>query len=191
MLTARSYLSRSKNVPDTSLLKDSISLTSSSSSDSQEIYSDATVKMCTTVKSSNTTRLEYKDRLEALWKTVSKPSSKSTNCGKLAKSVRVKTPKEVYVHRVADAKPKTSNDIIWNAYATTKSFKAIIQGVVKTQAVARRWLVLKEKRDVELMKAQRAVKIQSVWRRVLCRKSYLVAVEGKQSVCMLNVLLHV
>lgn len=161
MMTARKYTSRTRptDMADMSLLKDSASLTSASSdSDEGEISGDETVK-------AGGRRKDYHRRLDALWQKVHK--------------VNKTKPKQVYIHKIEDVKPKKCpNDIIWNAYATTKSFRAIIGGVVKTQAAARRWLVLKEIRELEMRRFEAATKIQGVWRRWRYRSAYRIAVKG-------------
>lgn len=166
MLSARKYLTRSKpEVLDVSLVtKDTISLTSSSSGDSEDIEvvcSDVTIKT-----GAAKFKGEYKDRLYALLNKANKTSKTS----KL---------KPVYDHKVSDVSPKRNpNDVIWNAYATTKSFKAIIHGVIKTQAVVRRWLVLKEKKNADMALHDMAIRVQRAWRRVRCRVVYLRFIRG-------------
>ena len=159
MLATRKYLAPplKTTVPDVSLLKDSISLTSSSSGDSSDeeqievICSDDTIQAGSPTKDSSS-------RLDTLWSKVRRNGKPSL------------VKKTFHIHKMEDAKPKKRpNDIIWTAYATTGSFKAIIGGVVKIQAIARRWLVWKEKWERRKIQDGAATKIQSVWRtRWLC-----------------------
>ena len=175
MLTARKYLTRHNkptdvDVPDVSLMKDSVSLTSSSSGDSSD-EEDKIEVVCSddTVKAGCKSKKDSRGRLDAL---LSKVQS--------GKSSGVKS--QVYIHKIEDVKPKKRpNDIIWTAYATTGSFKAIIGGVVKVQAVARRWLVLKEKWEVMRLEDKAATKIQTVWRARQLSLAYSSTLRGKRS----------
>lgn len=180
MLPARKSIIRPKSeIPDVSLVtKDSISLTSSSSRDSEDteiICSDAATVKTGAVQldseSKEFLKLDFNGRFDVLWN----KRNQATDSFKT---------KLAYVHKVARVSPKrSSNHIIWNAYASTKSFKAIITRVIKIQTVARRWLVLKEKREVELAKERMAVKVQSIWRRVMRTVIYSKIVQGMRIRC--------
>lgn len=84
-------------------------------------------------------------------------------------------------HQQLDKK-KAANDIIWRAYATTKSFGAIIAGVVATQAVARRWLTLRRVRQGMVEKIGAVTKIKAVWRGYCCRRMFGKSVDGKSEI---------
>jgi tetrahydromethanopterin S-methyltransferase subunit G len=73
---------------------------------------------------------------------------------------------------------KAANDIIWRAYATTKSFGAIIAGVVATQAVARRWLTVRRVREEMNDRIHKVTRIKAVWRGYCCKKRFGKAVNG-------------
>jgi hypothetical protein len=74
---------------------------------------------------------------------------------------------------------KAANDIIWRAYATTKSFGAIIAGVIATQAVARRWLTVKWYREEMRGRVEGVSRIKAVWKGHCCRRQFAKAVKGE------------
>lgn len=169
MLTARA-LPKTRNIPDVSLMKGG-SVTSSSSYSSDEEHAgdliciEGTDKDNSNECKSGRKTTDFQDRLDALLNIVNKAKS-STSVPRFVRKVKDNTPK------------KSPNDVIWNAYATTNSFKAIIDGVVKIQAMVRRWLVLKETRRALELKVLAITKIQSVWRMFQCRFARKVVVEA-------------
>jgi hypothetical protein len=80
------------------------------------------------------------------------------------------------------ASKRAANDIIWRAYATTKSFGAIIAGVVATQAVVRRWLAAKRFQQKKRVKVTAAVKIEAAWRRYHYQSAYSLSVKSMRNV---------
>ena len=169
MLTtrARPKTSRTSNIPDVSVMKGG-SITSASSYSSDEEHGGDFICIEGTDKANNTSRItttDFQDRLDALLNIVNKAKS-TTSVPRFIRKVEDKTSK------------KSPNDVIWNAYATTNSFKAIIDGVVKIQAMVRRWLVLKESREALELEVLAVAKIQSVWRMFQCRFSHMILVEA-------------
>lgn len=136
---------------------------------------------------------DYREKLEALQRKVMKTGSSSTPINKRKK----KTPRvrgtdfevELVLSQSASTaheetvkinpSKKAANDIIWRAYATTKSFGAIINGVVATQAVARRWLTVKKVRDEMNDRIRKVSLIKSVWKGYIWRKKFVKYVDGK------------
>ena len=95
-------------------------------------------------------RTGYLRRLNVLANRV-KQSKPNLRSGKSSGQVVVKPSPRLSVKKAAS---DVDNSIIWRAYATTKSFGSIVQGVVATQALIRKWLVVrrvdKMKKDVKL-----------------------------------------
>lgn len=84
-------------------------------------------------------------------------------------------------------KSVTPNDVVWRAYATTKSFGKVISVIVIAQAVARGWLarcelkrliIQKQEREEKEFRERAAIVIQRYVRRWMCRKSYKDVVKG-------------
>lgn len=79
-----------------------------------------------------------------------------------------------------------SNDIIWRAYAATKSFGAIVYGVVATQALVRKWLTIKcvekMKRDIQLQNAVNSTLLAAM-KRFHHDPEYNVAIKGENKQC--------
>eukprot|EP00804_Cyclotella_cryptica_P025108 CCRYP_012969-RA/>CCRYP_012969-RA protein AED:0.02 eAED:0.02 QI:209/1/1/1/1/1/4/766/466 len=76
------------------------------------------------------------------------------------------------------ASKRAANDIIWRAYATTKSFGAIISCVVATQSVVRRWLAVKKFQQEKRVKVTSATKIKAAWRTYHHRSEYKLSVKN-------------
>eukprot|EP00956_Cyclotella_meneghiniana_P016210 scaffold25497_cov68-Cyclotella_meneghiniana.AAC.1 len=133
---------------------------------------------------------DYRDKLAALQRKVMKTSSSTPLTQKKKKSPRVRdTDFEVELVLSQSASvaheetvkinpsKKAANDIIWRAYATTKSFGTIINGVVATQAVTRRWLTVKKVRDEMNDRIKKASLIKSVWKGYIWRKKFAMYVD--------------
>lgn len=137
---------------------------------------------------------DYRDKLEALVrKVVTSPGrSKSAVAAPRPKTTRVKgTDFEVELvlsmsqqlddsNAIISPSRRAANDIIWRAYATTKSFGAIIAGVVATQAVARRWLTLRRVREEMNRRIGGVSRIKAVWRGYCCRRRFRKDVNGER-----------
>jgi hypothetical protein len=73
---------------------------------------------------------------------------------------------------------KHVNALIWKAYATTKSFSAIIRGVIVAQAAVRTWLAVRQYEKDKKEKLEALKVIRGEWRRYRCRSAYRRHVKG-------------
>lgn len=148
-------------------------------------------------------RTNYREKLEALSKKARMPPRSTSSSTAAAKPIlKKRTPKvkgdefevelvlslstmstqlDTETPDVKSTSKKAANDIIWRAYATTKSFGAIIAGVVATQAVARRWLTVKRYREEMRGRVEGVSRIKAVWRGYCCRRQFAKAVNGENS----------
>ena len=78
-------------------------------------------------------------------------------------------------------RPSNLNDIIWKAYAKTKSLGKVVSGIVVAQAAARRWIAVKHYNRLRIEKREReqgAIKIAAAWRKSQCQLTYRSMLKG-------------
>ncbi|KAL7483050.1 hypothetical protein ACHAW6_008700 [Cyclotella cf. meneghiniana] len=72
-------------------------------------------------------------------------------------------------------RPSNPNDIIWRAYAKTKSLGKVVSGIVVAQAATRRWIAVRHYNRLRIEKSVRehgAIKIAAAWRKSHCQFKY-------------------
>lgn len=73
------------------------------------------------------------------------------------------------------------NNIIWRAYAKTKSLGKVVSGIVVAQAATRRWIAVKQYNRLKIEKRVRehgAIKIAAAWRKSHCQFKYTSTLTG-------------